>query len=140
MLKTFGTSAAEAVGFGLWGEGLKGPTLTRRLAPGGSGPHVHRKYILEVQAEHRAQSECLHQHRKEQGQVFCTSDREFMCGVEMDDLWDGVKGRAVLSQHVLPVFALSQLHVHEALVAPRRVGGWMGGEVGGVERQEEHTE
>lgn len=43
-----------------------------------------------------------------------------MCGVEMDDLWDGVKGRAVLSQHVLPVFTLSQLHVHEALAAPAR--------------------
>lgn len=52
--------------------------------------------------------------------MFCTSDREFMCGVEMDDLWDGVKGRAVLSQHVLPVFTLGQLHVHEALAAPAR--------------------
>lgn len=55
--------------------------------------------------------------------MFCTSDREFMRGVEMDDLWDGVKGRAVLSQHVLPVFALSQLHVHEALAAPGCGGG-----------------
>lgn len=80
-----------------------------------------------MQADHRGESECLHQHRKEQGQVFCTSDREFMGGVEVDDLWDGVKGRAVLSQHVLPVFARSQLHVHEALAAPGGGGegvGW----------------
>lgn len=55
--------------------------------------------------------------------MFCTSDREFMGGVEMDDLRDGVKGRAVLSQHVLAVFALSQLHVHEALAAPEGRGG-----------------
>lgn len=34
MLETFGTAAAaEAVGFSLWGEELKVPTLTRRLAP-----------------------------------------------------------------------------------------------------------
>lgn len=50
-----------------------------------------------------------------------TSDREFVCGVKVDDLWDGVKGRAVLSQHVLAVFILCELHVHETLAAP--VGG-----------------
>lgn len=52
--------------------------------------------------------------------MFGPTDREFMGGVEMDDLRDGVKRGAVLSQHVLPVFALSQLHVHEALAAPVR--------------------
>lgn len=30
-------------------------------------------------------------------------DGEFVCGVEVDDLWDGVKRRAVLSQDVFPV-------------------------------------
>lgn len=48
------------------------------------------------------------------------SDREFVCGVEVDDFWDGVKGGAVLSQHVLAVFILRELHVHETLAAPVR--------------------
>lgn len=48
------------------------------------------------------------------------SDRKFVCGVEVDDFWDGVKGRAVLSQHVLAVFILGELHVHETLAAPVR--------------------
>lgn len=47
-----------------------------------------------------------------------TSDWEFVCGVEVDDLWDGVKGWAVLPQHIFAVFTLSELHVHEALTAP----------------------
>lgn len=47
-----------------------------------------------------------------------TSDREFVCGVEVDDLWDGVKRRAVLSQHILAIFILCELHVHETLTAP----------------------
>lgn len=47
-----------------------------------------------------------------------TSDWEFVCGVEVDDLWDGVKGRAVLSQHILAIFILCELHVHETLAAP----------------------
>lgn len=49
------------------------------------------------------------------------SDREFVCGVKVDELWDGVKGRAVLSQHVLAIFTLGELHVHETLTAPVRV-------------------
>lgn len=48
------------------------------------------------------------------------SDREFVCCVEVDDFRDGVEGRAVLSQHVLAVFALGELHVHETLAAPER--------------------
>lgn len=48
------------------------------------------------------------------------SDREFLCCVEVDDFRDGVEGRAVLSQHVLAVFALGELHVHETLAAPER--------------------
>lgn len=46
-----------------------------------------------------------------------TSDGEFVCGVEVYNLWYGVKGRAVLSQHILTVFTLGELHVHEALTA-----------------------
>ncbi len=72
----------------------------------------------EIPQEHQGQSECLHQHGEQQGQVLGTSDREFVRGVEVDDFWDGVKGRAVLSQHVLAVFALGELHVHETLAAP----------------------
>lgn len=66
------------------------------------------------------QSECLHQHGEQQGQVLGTSDWEFVCGVEVDDFWDGVKRSAVLSQHVLAIFALGELHVHETLAAPVR--------------------
>lgn len=49
------------------------------------------------------QSECLHEHGEEQREVLGAPDGEFVCGVEVDDLWDGVKWRAVLSQDVLPV-------------------------------------
>lgn len=52
--------------------------------------------------------------------MLCSTDGEFMCGVEMDDLWDSLKGRAVLSQHVLAVFTLGELHVHKSLAAPVR--------------------
>ena len=52
-----------------------------------------------------------------------TSDGEFVRGVEVDDFWDGVKVRAVLSQHVLAVFILGELHVHETLAAPVGGGG-----------------
>lgn len=54
--------------------------------------------------EGQGQSERLHQHREQQREVLGTPDREFVCGVEVDDFWDCVKGRAVLSQDVLPVF------------------------------------
>lgn len=74
----------------------------------------------KVQEEGQGQSECLHQHGEQQGQVFGTPDGKFVCGVEVDDLWDGVKRRAVLSKHVLAVFTLAELHVHETLAAPVR--------------------
>lgn len=66
------------------------------------------------------QSECLHQDREEQGEVLSTSDWEFVRGVKVDDLWDGVKGWAVLSQNILTIFTPSELHVHETLAAPVR--------------------
>lgn len=56
------------------------------------------------------------------------SDREFVCGVKVDDLRDGVERRAVLSQHVLSIFALGELHVHEALAASVRKKGDKRGE------------
>ena len=71
-----------------------------------------------VQAKHRDQSERLHQHGEQQGQVLSTTDLEFVCGIEVDDFRDRVKGRTVLSKHVLAVFTLSELHVHEPLAAP----------------------
>ncbi len=74
----------------------------------------------QVQEERQGQSERLHQHGEQQGQVLGTSDREFVRGIEVDDLWDGFKGRAVLSQHVLAIFTLAELHVHETLAAPGR--------------------
>lgn len=70
--------------------------------------------------EHPRQSERLHQHGEQQGEVLGASDREFVCCVEVDDFRYGVEGRAVLSQHVLAVFALGELHVHETLAAPER--------------------
>lgn len=54
--------------------------------------------------------------------MLSTSDGEFVCGVEVYHLWDGVKGGAVLSQHILAVFTLSELHVHETLAAPGKKG------------------
>lgn len=64
------------------------------------------------------QSECLHEHGEQQREVLGAPDGEFVCGVEVDDLWDGVKRRAVLSQDVLPVLQMGELHMHEALAAP----------------------
>jgi len=63
-------------------------------------------------------SERLHQHGEQQRQMLGASDREFVCGVEVDDFWDGVKGRAVLAQHVLAVFIPGEPDVHETLAAP----------------------
>lgn len=69
-------------------------TLDSRFPPqfNGGGPE-----------EALGQSECLHQHREEQREVLGAPDGEFVCGVEVDDLWDGVKRRAVLSQDVFAV-------------------------------------
>lgn len=64
------------------------------------------------------QSESLHQHREQQRQVLGSTDRELVCGVKMDDLRDSVEWGAVLTQDVLSVFALGELHVHKALAAP----------------------
>lgn len=74
--------------------------------------------VLEVLEVRGGASECLHQHGEEQRQMLGASDRELVIGVEVDDFWDGVKGRAVLSQHVLAVFITGDLHVHETLAAP----------------------
>lgn len=65
------------------------------------------------------ESECLHQHREQQGQVLGPPDREFVRSIKVDDLGDGVKWRAVLSKHVLSIFAPCELHVHETLAAPQ---------------------
>lgn len=46
------------------------------------------------------------------------SDRQLVRRVEVDDLRDGVKRWAVLPQHVLAIFTLGELHVHETLAAP----------------------
>lgn len=74
-----------------------------------------RLQLLEVLEGHPGQSECLHQHREQQGQVLSTSDREFVIGVVVYHLWYGIKGRAVLPQHILTVFTPGELHVHETL-------------------------
>lgn len=65
-------------------------------------------------------SEGLHYDRIQQGHVLSSSDRQLVCGVVVDDLWDGGEGRAVLPEHVAPVCRLSELHVHEAFAAPER--------------------
>lgn len=38
----------------------------------------------------------------------------------MDDLWNRVKGGAVLAQDVLPITRLRELHMHEAMTAPEK--------------------
>lgn len=48
------------------------------------------------------------------------ADRQLVRGVKVDQLRDGVERRAVLTQHELAVFALGELHVHEALAASGR--------------------
>lgn len=95
--------------------------------------HAHYRMNLEVQAKRRGQSERLHQHREQQGQVLRTTDLEFVCGIEVDDFRDRVKGRTVLSKHVLAVFTLGELHVHETLAAP---GGIK--RKSGLRKQNEH--
>lgn len=47
-------------------------------------------------------------------------DGQLAAGVEVDDLGDTVEGTAVLTQDVLVLLRPRQLHVHEALAAPRR--------------------
>lgn len=66
------------------------------------------------------QSESLNQHGEEQGQVFGSFDREFVCGVIVDHFRNGLKWRAVLAKDIAAVFALAELHVHETLAAPQR--------------------
>lgn len=46
------------------------------------------------------------------------TDGELVRGVEVHQFGDGVERRAVVSQHVLAVFALRELDVHETLAAP----------------------
>lgn len=65
-------------------------------------------------------SEGLHYDRIQQGHVLSSSDRQLVCSVVVDDLWDGGERRAVLSKHVTPLCRPSELHVHEALTAPDR--------------------
>lgn len=50
--------------------------------------------------------------------MLSSSDWQLVCGVVVDDLWDGGEGRAVLSKHVSPVCRLSEFHMHEALATP----------------------
>lgn len=127
MLETLGTGTTAVVGEGItpWcveSSNVVRSNKKRELALHWEDPFKHSSFYVshhnEIPQEHQGQSECLHQHGEQQGQVLGTSNREFVCGVEVDDFWDGVKGRAVLSQHVLSVFALSELHVHETLAAP----------------------
>lgn len=65
-------------------------------------------------------SESLHYDRIQQGHMLSSSDWELVCSVEMDDLRDGGKGRAVLAEYVTSISRLGELHVHEALTTPDR--------------------
>lgn len=130
MLETLGTGTTAVVGEGIspWCvESSKVVQSKKRESPCtplGRSCQTFKFYVSdhndipEVPEERRGQSECLHQHGEQQGQVLSPSDREFVCGVEVDDFWDGVKRWAVLSQHVFAVFTLGELHVHETLAAP----------------------
>lgn len=51
--------------------------------------------------------------------MLCPFDGQFFGGVVVDDFWDTVKRRAVLTQDVL-LFGFRQLHVHKALAAPAK--------------------
>ena len=46
-------------------------------------------------------------------------DWQLAAGVEVDDLGHTIERAAVLAQDVLVVFGPRQLHMHEALTAPR---------------------
>lgn len=116
MLETLGTSMTAVVGEGTR-PSLKVVQLNKKRALGRSR-QTFMFSVSEILEERPGQSESLNQHREQQGKVLGASDREFMCGVKVDDLWDGVKRGAVLSQDVLSVFTLSEFHVHETLAAP----------------------
>lgn len=64
-------------------------------------------------------SECLDHHREEQREVFCTPDGELVGGVIVDDLWNCIEGGTVLAEDVLPITRLRELHMHEAVTAPK---------------------
>lgn len=63
--------------------------------------------------------ESPYSHRVEQGQVFCSFDRQLFCSVVVDDFRNTVEGRAVLTQDVF-LFGFRQLHMHKTLTAPAR--------------------
>lgn len=129
MLDPFGSSTT--VGGDVWGSDPKSRPV--RIIPSQSPPQQdhskdpwHSSFkVTHVEWSHRgpgaafsSESECLHQHGEQQGQVLSSSYGKSVCGVEVNQFWYGVKRRAVLSQHVLAIFALSELHVHEPLAAP----------------------
>lgn len=49
--------------------------------------------------------------------MFSSFDRQFLCGVVVNNLRHAVKRRAILTQNIL-LFGLCQLHVHKPLVTP----------------------
>ncbi|TRY90198.1 hypothetical protein DNTS_025279, partial [Danionella cerebrum] len=73
---------------------------------------------VQQQRRRRWRSECLHQHREQQGEVLGSADRQLVGGVEVNDFRDGVERGAVFSQDELPVTRLRELHVHEPVTAP----------------------
>lgn len=60
----------------------------------------------------------LNGNRVKQGEVLSALDRQLLSRVVMDDLWDAVKGGAVLAQNILVLLGPGELHVHESLAAP----------------------
>lgn len=57
--------------------------------------------------------------------MFRSLNGQLSAGIVVHDFRDAAEGWAVLAQHILVFLGPRQLHVHEALTAPRkRKGSW----------------
>jgi hypothetical protein len=52
--------------------------------------------------------------------VFRSLNGQLAAGIVVHDFRDAAEGWAVLAQHILVFLSPGQLHVHEALTAPRK--------------------
>lgn len=52
--------------------------------------------------------------------MFCSLNGQLAAGIVVHDFRDAAEGWAVLAQHILVFLGPGQLHVHEALTAPRK--------------------
>lgn len=96
------------------------PSYTQ--APNSGNEFCATQLISHLPSTGRGKTRLLespYSHRVEQGQVFCSFDRQLFCSVVVDDFRNTVEWRAVLTQDVF-FFGFRQLHMHKTLTAPAR--------------------